>query len=112
MVCEANITPQSTVADGGDPIIALMTDPRFIAITGQFFNQRSPDRANAQAYDLIGKRAPWVEAKLEDIGQVKEHTWDELYQFAINYQLRDPRLVVAILLLAKQTKLLQSYGLL
>lgn len=59
-----------------------------------------------------GKRAPWVEAKLENIGEVKEHTWDELYQFAINYQLRDPRLVVAILLLAKQTELLKSYGLL
>ena len=58
-----------------------------------------------------GKRAPWVEAKFEDIGEVKEHTWDELYEFAIGYQLRDPRLVVAILLLAKQTKLLRSYGL-
>jgi len=59
-----------------------------------------------------GKRAPWVEAGLENIGQVKEHTWDELYDFAINYQLRDPRFVVAILLLTKQPKLLKSYGLL
>lgn len=58
-----------------------------------------------------GKRAPWVEAKLENIGEVKEHTWEEVYQFAVNYQLRDPRFVVAILLLAKQTELLQSYGL-
>ncbi len=58
-----------------------------------------------------GKVAPWVEAKLENIGQVKEHTWDELYEFAINNQLRDPRLVVAILLLAKQTDLLKSYDL-
>lgn len=57
--------------------------------------------------DLInGKRAPWVESKQEDIGLVKDHTWSELYEFAVNYQLRDPRLVVAILLLAKQKKLL------
>ena len=39
-----------------------------------------------------GKKAPWVEARLEDIGQIKKHTWDELYNFAINYQLRDPRM--------------------
>jgi mutator protein MutT len=58
-----------------------------------------------------GKRAPWVEAKLENIGQVKEHTWDELYKFAINYHLRDPRFVVAILLLAKKTDLLKAHGL-
>lgn len=58
-----------------------------------------------------GKLAPWVEAKLENIGQVKEHTWNELNEFAVNYQLRDPRLVVAILLLAKQTELLKSHGL-
>ena len=55
-----------------------------------------------------GKKANWIE---EDIGEIKEHTWDELYQFAVNYQLRDPRLIVAILLLAKQTELLQSHGL-
>ncbi len=59
-----------------------------------------------------GKRAPWVEAKLENIGQIKEHTWKELYEFAINYQLRDPRFVVAVLLLSKQPELLKSYGLL
>ncbi len=58
-----------------------------------------------------GKMAPWVESKLENIGQVKEHTWNELYEFAVNYHLRDPRLVVAILLLAKQTELLKSHGL-
>jgi 8-oxo-dGTP pyrophosphatase MutT (NUDIX family) len=59
-----------------------------------------------------GKRAPWVEAKLENVGNVKEYSWNELYQFAINYQLRDPRFVVAILLLSKQENLLKSHGLL
>ncbi len=58
-----------------------------------------------------GLRASWVESKLEDIGNIKEHSWDELYQFALNYELRDPRLVVAILLLSKQEKLLKSYQL-
>jgi 8-oxo-dGTP pyrophosphatase MutT (NUDIX family) len=60
---------------------------------------------------IKGKKAPWVEAKQENIGQMREHTWDELYEFAKNYQLRDPRLVVAILLLAMQTDLLKSHGL-
>lgn len=55
-----------------------------------------------------GQKADWVE---EPIGRIKEHTWSELYEFALNYQLRDPRLVVAILLLAKQTKLLKSHKL-
>jgi len=58
-----------------------------------------------------GKKAPWVEARLENIGEVKEHTWAELYDFAINYQLRDPRLVVAVLLLSKKPELLKSYSL-
>lgn len=58
-----------------------------------------------------GRRASWVESKLEDIGNIKEHSWDELYQFALNYELRDPRLVVAILLLSKQEKLLKFYQL-
>jgi len=56
-----------------------------------------------------GVKADWVE---EPIGRIKEHTWRELYNFAIDYQLRDPRFVVAILLLSKQTELLKSYGLL
>ena len=59
-----------------------------------------------------GKIAPWVEAKLENIGEMKEHTWEEIYEFAVNYQLRDPRFVVAVLLLSKQTELLRSYQLL
>lgn len=58
-----------------------------------------------------GKKAPWVEIQLENIGQIKEHTWEELYNFAINYQLRDPRFVVAILLLAKQKDMLKKYEL-
>jgi len=51
MVREANITPRSTIADGGEPIIALATDPQYDTVTGQFFNQRSPTRANPQAYN-------------------------------------------------------------
>ncbi len=34
-----------------------------------------------------------------------------MYNFAINYQLRDPRFVVAILLLAKQKDMLKKYEL-
>jgi mutator protein MutT len=63
-------------------------------------------------YDLKpGKKAPWVESKLEDTGNTKGFTWQELYEFAINNQLRDPRLVVAILQLSKNEALLRSHGL-
>lgn len=58
-----------------------------------------------------GEMAPWVKSKIENIGEIKEHTWEELYNFAINYQLRDPRFVVAILLLSKQEDLLKKYDL-
>lgn len=58
-----------------------------------------------------GEQAPWVKAKLENIGRIQEFTWPELYEFALNYQLRDPRFCVAILLLARQPKILQAYGL-
>lgn len=59
-----------------------------------------------------GTPAPWVGTADEMIGRVQGHTWQELYDFAINYQLRDVRLVVAILQLAKQEDLLKQYGLL
>ena len=60
-----------------------------------------------------GPKAPWIVANegTENIGQVKEHTWDELYKFALNYELRDPRFVVAVLKLAKQPEVLKKYGL-
>jgi|SRR3989344_6137807 len=62
---------------------------------------------------IEGPKAPWIEARegTENIGQIKEHTWNELYQFALNYELRDPRFVVAVLKLAKQPELLKKYGL-
>lgn len=55
-----------------------------------------------------GKKADWVE---EDVGQIKEHSWEELYELTLNYQVRDPRLVVAILQLAKKPELLKAHGL-
>ncbi|MCA9309324.1 NUDIX domain-containing protein [Candidatus Saccharibacteria bacterium] len=58
-----------------------------------------------------GTPAPWIGTPEEMIGKVQDHTWQELYNFAINYQLRDPRLVVAILQLSKQKSLLNKYGL-
>lgn len=58
-----------------------------------------------------GTRAPWVEAQLENVGEMKLFSWQEVYVFALNYQLRDPRLVVAVLLLAQQPDILARYNL-
>ena len=62
---------------------------------------------------IAGPRAPWIEANegTENIGQMKEHSWEELYQFALDYQLRSPQFVVAVLMLAKQPQVLRKYGL-
>jgi len=56
MVHEAGVTPMSTVADGGESILWLATSPEVAATTGQFFNQRQPERADDQAYDQASRQ--------------------------------------------------------
>jgi mutator protein MutT len=58
-----------------------------------------------------GQQAPWVATGSENIGLIQEFTWPEVYDFALHYQLRDPRLVVAVLLLANQPEVLKKYRL-
>lgn len=60
-----------------------------------------------------GNFAPWIanNSGTENIGEIKKHSWSELYDFAINYKLRDPRLVIAILLLAQRKDILEKYNL-
>jgi len=55
-----------------------------------------------------GHKANWV---TEEIGKVEEISWDKLYQKALDSEFHDPRLIVAILQLSKQTKLLKAHGL-
>jgi NAD(P)-dependent dehydrogenase (short-subunit alcohol dehydrogenase family) len=51
MVARGGITPVSTVEQGGQATMRLITDPALSEITGQFFDGLSTSRALPQAYD-------------------------------------------------------------
>ena len=51
MVARGGITPVSTVEQGGEATLRLITDPALGAVTGQFFDGLSTSRALPQAYD-------------------------------------------------------------
>ena len=51
MVREGGITPVSTVQDGGEATMRLITDPAFDGVTGQFFDGIRTSRALPEAYD-------------------------------------------------------------
>ncbi len=51
MVRNAGLTPQSTVADGAEAMLALAVDPRHAGTSGVFYNGLNEARANEQAYD-------------------------------------------------------------
>lgn len=47
----------------------------------------------------------------EEIDEIIEYTWSEMYQMALECKFNDPRLVVAILQLSRKEDLLKSHGL-
>lgn len=49
MVTEAGITPRSTVGQGADAVMNLVSGVNLV--NGGFYNGLVPARANAQAYD-------------------------------------------------------------
>ena len=51
MVAQGGITPVSTVEQGGEATMRLITDPALGAVTGQFFDGLRTSRALPQAYD-------------------------------------------------------------
>jgi NAD(P)-dependent dehydrogenase (short-subunit alcohol dehydrogenase family) len=55
MVRSAGVTPQSTIAQGAEAIVALAADPRHAATTGAFYNGLTEARANDQAYDKAAR---------------------------------------------------------
>jgi NAD(P)-dependent dehydrogenase (short-subunit alcohol dehydrogenase family) len=57
MVQRAGIEPQSTVDEGAEPVMNLVTNPD--VGTGGYFNQMRPARAHAQAYDVDARRRLW-----------------------------------------------------
>ena len=53
MVARAGVQPRSTVAEGAEAVMQLVTSPDLTS--GQFFNSLRPARANAQAYDEVAR---------------------------------------------------------
>ena len=56
MVARGGITPVSTVEQGGEATMRLITDPALNAVTGQFFDGLRTSRALPQAYDRQFRR--------------------------------------------------------
>jgi NAD(P)-dependent dehydrogenase (short-subunit alcohol dehydrogenase family) len=56
MVTLGGITPVSTVEEGGEATMRLITDPALDAVTGQFFDGLKNARALPQAYDRQFRR--------------------------------------------------------
>jgi hypothetical protein len=70
MVTRGGITPVSTVEQGGEATMRLITDPALDGVTGQFFDGLSTARALPQAYDPQF-RAELGEVTGQMIGQVR-----------------------------------------
>jgi hypothetical protein len=69
MVRSAGVTPQSTVAEGAEAIVALAADPRHARTTGAFYNGLNEARANDQAYDNAARlRLRDLSRKLAGLG--------------------------------------------
>jgi NAD(P)-dependent dehydrogenase (short-subunit alcohol dehydrogenase family) len=61
MVIQADITPVSTLEQGGEATMRLITDPALDGVTGQFFDGLKIARARPEAYD------PQFRAKLREV---------------------------------------------
>jgi hypothetical protein len=61
MVAHAGITPVSTLEQGGEATMRLITDPALDGVTGQFFDGLRTARARPEAYDSQFR------AKLRDV---------------------------------------------
>ena len=61
MVRQAGITPLSTVKEGAEATMRLITDPALNGMTGQFFDRLKAARARPEAYD------PQFRASLRDV---------------------------------------------
>ncbi|MDQ2814478.1 MAG: SDR family NAD(P)-dependent oxidoreductase [Actinomycetota bacterium] len=61
MVAQAGITPVSTLEQGGEATVRLITDPALDGVTGQFFDGLETSRARPEAYD------PQFRARLREV---------------------------------------------
>ena len=62
MVREGGITPMSTVEQGGDAILHLVTDDDMAGKSGLFFNGMREVQANLQAYDAAARKRFMISA--------------------------------------------------
>jgi len=71
MVTEGGITPVSTVEQGGEATMRLITDPALDGVTGQFFDGLRTSRALPQAYDrqFCAQLAEVTDRMLSQAGQ-------------------------------------------
>lgn len=68
MVRQGGITPRSTVDEGADAVMHLVTGEGLES--GAFFNQTEPARANAQAYDAEARARLWeLSERLTGVGR-------------------------------------------
>ncbi len=65
MVLDSGIAPRSTIADGGDATLRLITDPALAGTTGQFFDGNRAARARPEAYDREFRR--WLRAQTDQL---------------------------------------------
>ena len=61
MVVHSGITPVSTLEQGGEATMRLITDPALDGVTGQFFDGLKTARARPEAYD------PAFRARLREV---------------------------------------------
>jgi NAD(P)-dependent dehydrogenase (short-subunit alcohol dehydrogenase family) len=59
MVSGAGMKPQTPVEDGAEAVVRLAASPDVEGVSGVFFNQQAPGRANEQAYDAGARRRLW-----------------------------------------------------
>jgi NAD(P)-dependent dehydrogenase (short-subunit alcohol dehydrogenase family) len=56
IVHAAGVQPASTLEEGVDATLRLVTDPALDGVTGRYFDRRRESRAHAQAYDRAARR--------------------------------------------------------
>jgi NAD(P)-dependent dehydrogenase (short-subunit alcohol dehydrogenase family) len=63
MVRASGATAISSVQEGADAVLRLLSDPALDGVTGRFFDGTREVRADAQAYDADARRRLWEESE-------------------------------------------------
>jgi NAD(P)-dependent dehydrogenase (short-subunit alcohol dehydrogenase family) len=63
MVTGGGVRPQSSVEEGAEATLRLVSDPELDGVTGRFFNGTREAKAHPQAYDPDARRRLWEESE-------------------------------------------------